>query len=264
MSRTIGGPVVVLALVLAEVAVGGSAILWLSPLWGRVRVGFYRLMGVILTVTGVLAFLSARGPLLDAPGTPATTRAGLILLASFVVGTFAWSFVSWLPGRPNVRLPAVVSLPVGVAALVLIGLDPGAARAPAIAVFQLLAGAVFVGAVTDGLLLGHWYLVDRRLSREPIRRMNQYFLAGCAIAAVSAALAAGGGAGVARSDFSPLLGVGALAAYLAIGLIALCATIGAFTRALIKEDSLQAATGLFYLGVIMGLSAEFAAKVRFF
>jgi hypothetical protein len=40
--------------------------------------------------------------------------------------------------------------------------------------------------------------------------------------------------------------------------------IGFFIRALIKEDSIQAATGLFYLAVIMALAAEFAAKVRFY
>jgi len=40
--------------------------------------------------------------------------------------------------------------------------------------------------------------------------------------------------------------------------------IGFFIRALVKEDSIQAATGFFYLAVILALSAEFAAKVRFY
>jgi hypothetical protein len=61
-----------------------------------------------------------------------------------------------------------------------------------------------------------------------------------------------------------LLGVGTLTVALAVGLTAVCALIAVFIRALIKEDSIQAATGFFYLAVIMAVAAEFAAKVRFF
>jgi hypothetical protein len=49
-----------------------------------------------------------------------------------------------------------------------------------------------------------------------------------------------------------------------MGLAALCLVIGGFIRALIREDSIQSATGLFYLGVLMGFASEFAAKVDFF
>ena len=55
-------------------------------------------------------------------------------------------------------------------------------------IFGFHLGALFAGAVTDGLLLGHWHLVDRKLSREPIARINQLFLVGCALAAVAADL----------------------------------------------------------------------------
>ena len=40
--------------------------------------------------------------------------------------------------------------------------------------------------------------------------------------------------------------------------------IAFFIRAMVKEDSIQAATGFFYLAVIMAFAAEFAAKVRFY
>jgi hypothetical protein len=102
------------------------------------------------------------------------------------------------------------------------------------------------------------------LSREPLRRTNLAFLGSCATALVASLLAIGSGSGQAQEQLSPLLGAGALAAYLAVGLVALCIMIAGFIRALIKENSIQAATGLFYLAVIMAVSAEFAAKVRFF
>ncbi len=264
MTRSLGGPGIVLALVLAEVAIGGVAVLWAVPLWGRVRPAFYKLMGVILATIGVLAWVSARAPLLDAPGATSGTRAAVALLAAFAAMTIVWALALWVRGESVARWVGVASVPVGIAALVALASDPAAARAPAVAAFQLLAGALFAGAVTDGLLLGHWHLVDRRLSHEPLRLMNTLFLIGSVAAIVSGVLALGSGAGVAQEALSPLLGAGALAAWLAIGLVVLCATIGLFIRALIKEGSLQAATGLFYLGVIMGVSAEFAAKVRFF
>ncbi|HEX9774178.1 MAG TPA: hypothetical protein VGB83_01170 [Actinomycetota bacterium] len=261
MTDSLGGPGIVLALVLAEVAIGGVAVLWVAPLWGRVKTGFFKLAGGVLAAIAILAWLAARGPLGDAASTPARVAAALLL--AFAALTVAGQALLWLRAHTPARMAGVASIPAGAAALVAIAFEPAAARAPAIAIFQVLAGAVFAGAFTDGLLLGHWYLVDRKLSREPLAFVNALFLGGCALAAVAGALAISGG-GTASPDLSPLLGAGALAAYLAIGLVALCATIGVFIRALVKESSIQAATGLFYLGVIMGLAAEFASKVRFF
>jgi hypothetical protein len=169
----------------------------------------------------------------------------------------------WAGARALSRVVGIAAVPVGAAALIAIAIDPAAASPAGVAVFQLLAGALFAGAVTDGLLLGHWYLVERKLSRDPLARINRFFIAGCGVAMVAAILGRNGG-GQARADLSPLLGVGALAAYLAVGLAALCVMIAMFIRALIKEDSIQAATGLFYLAVMLALAAEFAAKVRFF
>jgi hypothetical protein len=40
-----------------------------------------------------------------------------------------------------------------------------------LAVVRLLAGAFFLGAVSDAMLLGHWYLVQPGLQRDPIREL---------------------------------------------------------------------------------------------
>lgn len=261
--RTLGGPAIVLALVLAETAVGGLAVLWLVPAWGQVKKGFFVLMGAVLSSFAILAFLAARAPLLDSPGATGASRAAVWLLAAFAGATVVWQLLLWLRTNAASRVAGIAAVPVGVAALVALGADPAARAVAPLAAFQLLAGAVFAGAVVDGMLLGHWHLVDRKLSRRPLYRINQWFLAGTALAAV-AALAGGTGGGEARADLSPLLGVGVLTVSIAVGLAALCALIGFFIRALIRENSLQSATGLFYLGVLMALAAEFAAKVRFF
>jgi hypothetical protein len=36
---------------------------------------------------------------------------------------------------------------------------------------RLEVGALFLGAVTDAMLLGHWYLVQPGLSREPVKEL---------------------------------------------------------------------------------------------
>jgi hypothetical protein len=255
---------VVLALVLAEIAVGGLAVLWLVPAWGQVKNGFFKLAGAILAILAILSWAAARGPLTGpASGAGSEAETGVALLGAFAAATVLWQVLLWAGARTASRAVGIFAVPVGAAALIALAADPATSSPPAIAAFQLLAGALFVGAVTDGLLLGHWHLVDRKLSRAPIARINRLFLIGCALAAV-AALSGGTGGGEARTDLSPLLGVGVLTVSIAVGLAALCALIGFFIRALIKENSLQSATGLFYLGLIMAFAAEFAAKVRFF
>jgi hypothetical protein len=262
MKHTLGGPAIVLALVMAETAVGGLAILWLSDAWGRTRMGFFKLIGGVLAVLAILAWLAARAPLLGGSTASTAARAGVALLLSFAVATVVWQVLLWAGALKLSKAVGILAVPIGVAALIAIAYDPAASSSGISAAFQLLAGALFAGAVTDGLLLGHWYLVERKLSRAPLARMNSFFLAGCGVAMIGAIL--GRHSGTATADLSPLLGAGALAAYLAVGLAALCIMIGFFIRALVKEDSIQAATGLFYLAVILALAAEFAAKVRFF
>jgi len=237
--------------------------------------GFFKLIGGVLAVLAILAWLAGRAPLLGSrvtgsttllaiPKTPTAARTGVALLLAFAVATVVWQVLLWFGARALSKAVGILAVPIGVAALIAIAYDPAASSSGISAAFQLLAGALFAGAVTDGLLLGHWYLVERKLSRAPLARMNYFFLGGCGVAIIGAILGRHGGAGQATADLSPLLGAGSLAAYLAIGLAALCVMIGFFIRALVKEDSIQAATGLFYLAVILALAAEFAAKVRFF
>ena len=41
----------------------------------------------------------------------------------------------------------------------------------ALSLVRLVVGAVFLGAVTDAMLLGHWYLVQPGLGRDPIQEL---------------------------------------------------------------------------------------------
>lgn len=260
--RDPGGPAVVLALLLIETAVGGVAVLFATDLWGKVRWGFYKLAGATFVACAALGLLAIREPLLRGPA-PTSANLAFVLLAVFTGLLLVWQALLYLKMRPASRVAALAAAPVGVAALIALGMDPAATSNSVVSVGQLLAGALFAGAVLDGLLLGHWHLVDRKLGTAPIARLNTFWLAGCA-AMIVAVLPLLGAPVEADPTISPLLGAGSLVVWLAVGLSVLCLVIGLFVRALVREGSIQSATGLFYLGVIMGFAAEFAAKVRFF
>jgi hypothetical protein len=134
-----------------------------------------------------------------------------------------------------------------------------------VAFLQLLAGAAFLGAVIDGLLLGHWYLTDRGLTRTPINRTTNLLFVGVGLETV-ALLIGGFGPTEASAEFNPLLTSAGLASWIALGMVAATALIAVMIHATLKgtrASAVQSATGFFYLAVITALTAEFAAKVMF-
>lgn len=61
---------------------------------------------------------------------------------------------------------------IGLVGVIAAGIDAGD---PAwLSVARVLVGTFFLGAVTDAMLLGHWYLVQPGLSREPIHELVRW------------------------------------------------------------------------------------------
>jgi hypothetical protein len=58
----------------------------------------------------------------------------------------------------------------GAASLIAIAATAGGPVA--LGVIRLITGAKFLGAVTDAMLLGHWYLVQPGLDRAPVRQLT--------------------------------------------------------------------------------------------
>jgi hypothetical protein len=179
-----------------------------------------------------------------------------VVLLGCVVGLFARRY-------GVARALGLASAPVAVALLA--AMAGTAEGAWLVAFLQLLAGAAFLGAVMDGLLLGHWYLTDRGLTRTPINRCTNLLLVGVVLEAI-ALLLGGFGPTPASSEFNPLLTSAGLASWIALGMVATTALIGVMIRLTLngqRSSAVQAATGFFYLAVITAMTAEFAAKVRF-
>ena len=250
------GPAGVLTVVLYETALGSLALLWVAPLWGVVRAGFFKLVGATVAACAALAFFVGRGELHLAG---ASGRAAAVWLGVFALAVLAWQVLVYARVAAARWAGVAAVLPGLVAAWPLAVLS----GRPGLGALALLTGALFLGATVDGLLLGHWYLVDRRLSNRPILALASWFIAGVAAALVSAALGGERGGAVDQS-LSPLLAYPNLTVYLAVGLVLVCGLIASFIRVLVRGGSIQAATGMFYLAVVMALAAEFAAKVYFF
>ena len=115
------------------------------------------------------------------------------------------------------------------------------------------------------MLLGHWYLTDRKLPRRPIDRTTTILLVSV-VAAAAAVISAGFGGVEGSAVINPLLTAGALAPWIALGMVAATALIAGFIRAVLRGErasAVQSATGFYYLAVVTAFTAEVAVKTRF-
>ena len=162
---------------------------------------------------------------------------------------------------PGAEFPPALDLlapAVGLIGLVAAGLDAGGD--PALAVVRTLLGAAFLGAVTDAMLLGHWYLVQPGLARGPL--LEQVRLLGLLWPFEVGALLVPPGmvavlTGAVDDGYNGILGWFWLAC--AAGTLALCAV----TRAALRERSysaVMAATGLLYLAIVTAFGTDLVAR----
>jgi hypothetical protein len=240
--------------------------LFLTPLWGEVRRGFFYLAGGIVLVLALATAGSASAGYSPGPGSAGRGAAVLALVTAGA--TLVWIVLLRAHRPMAARIVGIATLPIGV--VMLFAFAQTADEGAALAFFQLVAGAIFTGAVLDGLLLGHWYLTERRLPRRPIVRMAWGLIAAVALEAVAVAM--GGfsstnqpGSAATRS-LSPILTLAGVASWIAIGMVAATGLIAIFIRLTLKGErpsAVQSATGFFYLAVITAFTAELAAKVRF-
>jgi hypothetical protein len=116
-----------------------------------------------------------------------------------------------------------------------------------------VTGALALGGVTDEMLLGHWYLVDPRLPRRPLRRLALAALVGIVADAVILAATVG-------LPWSPAeTGVGW--AFVVLSAMSGLLVVGVFFA--LKEPAysgVMAATGLSYRAVLTVIGAGVAGR----
>ncbi len=166
------------------------------------------------------------------------------------------------PGGGSVREfpPAfdLVAPLIGLVGLVAAGMAAGEPQALAVA--RTLAGAVFLGAVSDAMLLGHWYLVQPGLARGPLLELVRWTGITWPFEVVAMLLPTGMVSvvdGTIDDGYGGMLGWFWIAC--AIGTIALVVV----TRAALKEryySAVMAATGLLYLAILTAFGTDLVAR----
>lgn len=275
-------PAAVLGLVLAMTAAGGSILLWLAPTWGKLRHGYEILTGSTIALLAWGAWGSMRDPVRSLDGTDQASSGELALwlLLTLTIVT-ALATVSLIVKLPPViaRSLGIVATLAGVASFVPIAsirAAQGGAGGVAQGIVELLLGATLLGSIWIGMILGHWYLVERRLTNRYMVWVAWTNVAAIVAGAGSVLLSARNPAPCDALTgpefeqcilmFAPILRIGSMTVILGLGVLALVALIAGFNVKLAREGgrSIQASTGMFYLAVILAPAVEFAAKVRFF
>jgi hypothetical protein len=126
----------------------------------------------------------------------------------------------------------------------------------ALSLARLQMGACFLGAVSDAMLLGHWYLVQPGLGRDPIRELVKAVAALWPLEVVVYLIPVGMVAvldGTVEDGYGGLMGwMWVVAVFTTIGLVVA-------TWYALKERSysaVMAATGLLYLAILTGFGMD--------
>jgi hypothetical protein len=125
-----------------------------------------------------------------------------------------------------------------------------------LSLLRLVTGALFLGAVTDAMLLGHWYLVQPGLGREPIKELVKW-VAGLWPFEVAVWLIPTGMVSVLSGAVDD--GYGGIVGWMWV--VACLTTIGLVVAAwyALKERSysaVMATTGLLYLAILTGFGMD--------
>tara|TARA_B100000902_G_scaffold383360_1_gene422122 strand:- start:1379 stop:2227 length:849 start_codon:yes stop_codon:yes gene_type:complete len=152
----------------------------------------------------------------------------------------------------------LVSASLGLIALVAAGINAGD---PALlAVVRTLVGAMFLGAITDAMLLGHWYLVQPGLARGPLNELVNWtvFIWPFELAALlwpTGMISVINGA--IDDGYNGMLGWFWLACVVSTVVLVIVA------RAALKErqySAVMAATGLLYLAILTAFGMDLVAR----
>ena len=275
------------ATVLLQWAAGGMAFCWFTTRRREVGLGYGWLLRGIYLVLAVAAF--ATGVALEAVpvreaaslGVAAACLLALVVsiarrragvrgqVAEHARRTARVAAMTGIERRPAAAAapagaaefpPALDLVPaaIGVVGLVAAGLDAGGNEA--VAVLRTLAGAAFLGSITDAMLLGHWYLVQPGLPRRLLNEIVDAVVWIWPVEVLALLLPTGMisvWTGAVDDGWGGMLGwIWAACAVATLVLILV-------TKAALRErqySAVMAATGLLYLAILTAFGTDLIAR----
>ena len=247
----------VAGLVLLEWSAGWVAIAAWSQSWSVVKRGHFRIIAwgvVALTALVIAAFREDLG----------VEDNVLTAVIAFGVTALVYLLVQYArTDRPGTVAGSIAGLAGAVALVLTAGhiID----WAQALAAANLIAGAALLGAVTNGMLLGHWYLNQPGLKPWALGRLTQLALVAAAAAGVlglvSVAKLAGAsteGSVLGLPGFGDSFGAVFYGAW--VLLLAFTIAVVWMARRCVKIRSIQSATGLYYVALLTAGVSEFLVR----
>ena len=245
-------------LVFCQLGVGGLLSLAVPPFHDLER-GFFKSSGGVFLTASLLGGLGTIYLRLTREASGVGTIEALLWLLHCALFAIYLATLWGNEMQTRARLFAAAQLS-GVAALTASAWSLALVQGPWIVFLSIantLVGAAALGAVTTGMLIGHWYLIDTSMEIEPFRRCFRWFVWTLA---------------------AELVCIGALALHLAISppagleeqalLVALRVVLGPLAalgiafmiyRVLLIPQTM-AATGLFYIATLAVLVGEFLGR----
>ena len=260
------GPQLDAATVLLQWATGGLLFCWVTTRRRELGDGYGWLLrssyAAIATLAAVAGYGWASEPIRDAASVAVAVAASAALLLSITHRTTGLTprsnedeqRTSSFDPRWDLLAPAV-----GIIGLVAAGISGGGNEVLQTA--RILVGAAFLGSVTDAMLLGHWYLVQPGLRREPL--LEQVSWLGKLWPLEVGLLIVPTGmisvlTGKIDDSYGGMLGWFWLACALTTGGLVIV------TRAALRERqyaAVMAATGLLYLAILTAFGTDVVARL---
>ncbi len=129
-----------------------------------------------------------------------------------------------------------------------------------LALLRSAVGALFLGTLTCGMLLGHWYLLQPGLTRAPLIELVWLLVALWPIE-LATQLWPIGMTSVITGDIND--GSGGLLGWFWIGCVVLTVILVIVTRLALREsqyEAVMAATGLLYLAILTGFGMDLISR----
>ena len=228
---------------LLQWATGGIAFLWFTLRSQEISIGYSKLLRGVF---GSLAiFAVAAGFYFDKVLIREIASIGVALIA----------FATLAKKSSKFDLVAVAIGAIGSVASVVTSND-----ANLVDLLRVLVGAAFLGAVTDLMLLGHWYLVQPGMTRKLLNELTNMLLVIWPLEIFVMILPTGMISvlnGTIDDGWNGVLG------YFWVGCASLTGILAWLARAALKERSysaVMAATGLSYLAILTAFGTDLVAR----